>query len=82
MAKREDKAGEDSIKTMALPPRFDYESYCSTALVLTLAAIAIVAAIAFIVRQRRAANPLYDLDVAARRISGWPPSQESSCSAR
>jgi MFS family permease len=36
-------------------------------LVLTLAAIALVAAGAFYLRQRRAANPLYDLDVAARR---------------
>ena len=38
------------------------------ALVLGLAAIALVALVAFLVRQRRAANPLYDLKVAGRRI--------------
>src|SRR5262249_663226 len=38
-----------------------------TALVLTLLAITLVSGIAFILRQRRAANPLYDLKVAARR---------------
>jgi MFS transporter, DHA2 family, multidrug resistance protein len=37
-------------------------------LVLTLAVIALVTLIGFYVRQRRARNPLYDLDVAARRI--------------
>jgi DHA2 family multidrug resistance protein-like MFS transporter len=37
-----------------------------TTLVLSLAAIALVAAIAFVIRQRRAENPLYDLHVAAR----------------
>jgi EmrB/QacA subfamily drug resistance transporter len=36
------------------------------ALVLSLAVIAIAAGIAFFVRQRRAANPLYDLAVASR----------------
>jgi len=36
------------------------------ALVLGLAVIAVATAIAFVVRQRRAANPLYDLEVAAR----------------
>jgi MFS family permease len=36
-------------------------------LVLGLAAIAVAAGIAFIIRQRRARNPLYDLHVAARR---------------
>ena len=35
---------------------------------LLLTGIALVALVAFIVRQRRAANPLYDLDVAGRRI--------------
>jgi EmrB/QacA subfamily drug resistance transporter len=35
-------------------------------LTLVLAVIAVVALVAFYVRQRRAANPLYDLDVAAR----------------
>ena len=35
-------------------------------LVLGLAAIAVAALIAFYIRQRRAKNPLYDLDVAAR----------------
>jgi MFS transporter, DHA2 family, multidrug resistance protein len=38
-----------------------------TALVLTLLAITLVSGVAFILRQRRAANPLYDLKVAARR---------------
>ena len=33
---------------------------------LVLATIASVAGIAFVIRQRRAANPLYDLDIAAR----------------
>jgi MFS family permease len=37
------------------------------AITLTLFAIAIVSAIAFFVRQRRASNPLYDLNVAGRR---------------
>jgi EmrB/QacA subfamily drug resistance transporter len=35
-------------------------------LVISLAVVALAAGIAFVVRQRRAANPLYDLDVAAR----------------
>jgi DHA2 family multidrug resistance protein-like MFS transporter len=35
---------------------------------LGLGAIAVAAAIAFFIRQRRARNPLYDLQVAARRI--------------
>jgi MFS family permease len=39
-----------------------------TALVWGLVAIAAAAGIAFIIRQRRAANPLYDLEVAARRV--------------
>ena len=38
-----------------------------TTLVLGLAAIALAAAIAFIVRERRADHPLYDLHVAGRR---------------
>ena len=38
------------------------------ALTLGLAAIAVAALIAFLIRQRRASNPLYDLEVAARRI--------------
>ena len=38
------------------------------ALVLGLAAIALAALVAFFIRQKRAANPLYDLDVAGRRI--------------
>jgi DHA2 family multidrug resistance protein-like MFS transporter len=37
-------------------------------LVLVLTAIALVAGIAFFLRQQRARNPLYDLEVAARRI--------------
>ena len=40
----------------------------STTLAITLFAIAVIAGVAFILRQRRAANPLYDLDVAGRRI--------------
>ena len=39
-----------------------------TALVLVLGGIALAAGAGFYVRQRRASNPLYDLDVAARRI--------------
>jgi MFS transporter, DHA2 family, multidrug resistance protein len=37
------------------------------ALTLGLAAIALAALVAFYLRQRRASNPLYDLDVASRR---------------
>jgi DHA2 family multidrug resistance protein-like MFS transporter len=37
-------------------------------LALGLAAIALAAIAAFVIRQRRATNPLYDLDVASRRI--------------
>jgi hypothetical protein len=39
-----------------------------TTLVVVLAVIALAATIAFFVRQRRAANPLYDLDIARRRV--------------
>jgi DHA2 family multidrug resistance protein-like MFS transporter len=39
-----------------------------TALVLVLGGIALATAVGFYLRQRRASNPLYDLDVAARRI--------------
>jgi DHA2 family multidrug resistance protein-like MFS transporter len=35
---------------------------------LTLFAIAVIAGIAFVIRQKRAANPLYDLDIASRRV--------------
>lgn len=38
----------------------------STTLVLVLSAITLVGVVAFVIRQRRAANPLYDLHVAAR----------------
>ncbi|KAE8764220.1 MFS transporter [Georgenia thermotolerans] len=38
------------------------------ALVLGLAVVALAAAVAFLLRQRRAPNPLYDLAVAGRRI--------------
>jgi len=38
------------------------------ALVLGLAAIAVAAGVGFFLRQRRAANPLYDLHVAGRRV--------------
>ena len=37
-------------------------------LALVLAGIAVVALIAFLLRQRRASNPLYDLHVASRRV--------------
>jgi DHA2 family multidrug resistance protein-like MFS transporter len=37
-------------------------------LTLGLAAIALAGLIAFLIRQRRASNPLYDLDVAGRRV--------------
>jgi len=37
-------------------------------LVLGLAVITVAAGVAFLIRQRRASNPLYDLHVAARRI--------------
>src|SRR6185312_12891181 len=37
-------------------------------LTLGLAGLAVVALIGFVIRQRRASNPLYDLDVAGRRI--------------
>jgi MFS family permease len=36
------------------------------ALVVGLAIVAVAAAVAFVLRQRRASNPLYDLDIAAR----------------
>jgi MFS transporter, DHA2 family, multidrug resistance protein len=39
-----------------------------TTLVLVLAGIAVATAVGFYLRQRRVTNPLYDLDVAARRI--------------
>ena len=40
-------------------------------LALALFAIAIVAGVAFVIRQRRVANPLYDLDIASRtRVLG------------
>ena len=39
-----------------------------TTLVLVMFAIALVAGIAFLLQQRRATNPLYDLAVAARRV--------------
>ncbi|PJJ56192.1 EmrB/QacA subfamily drug resistance transporter [Mumia flava] len=40
----------------------------STGLVLSLSVIALAAGVLFFLRQRRARNPLYDLDVARRRI--------------
>jgi EmrB/QacA subfamily drug resistance transporter len=39
-----------------------------TTLVLVLGGVALATAVGFYLRQRRAQNPLYDLDVAARRI--------------
>ena len=39
-----------------------------TALALGLGAVALAAAVAFLIRQRRAANPLFDLAIAGRRI--------------
>jgi len=38
------------------------------ALVLGLAVVAVAAAVAFVIRQRRVGNPLYDLHVAGRRV--------------
>ena len=38
------------------------------ALALGLAAVAVAAGIAFLLRQRRASNPLYDLHIAGRRV--------------
>jgi MFS transporter, DHA2 family, multidrug resistance protein len=38
------------------------------ALALGLAAVALAAALAFVIRQRRAQNPLFDLKIASRRI--------------
>src|SRR6266480_6105742 len=40
----------------------------SATLVVGLAAIALAGAIAFVIRQRRASSPLYDLHVAGRRV--------------
>jgi MFS transporter, DHA2 family, multidrug resistance protein len=40
----------------------------SGTLVLGLAAIVLAAGVAFVIRQRRAANPLYDLHIAGRRV--------------
>jgi EmrB/QacA subfamily drug resistance transporter len=37
-------------------------------LAISLAAVTVVALVGFVIRQRRAANPLYDLHVAGRRI--------------
>ena len=51
-------------------------------LALVLAGIAVVALIAFLLRQRRASNPLYDLHVASRRVFWSRPARASSCSAR
>ncbi len=51
-------------------------------LVLGMAVIALAALVAFLIRQRRAANPLYDLVSRAGGSSGWPRWQASSCSAR
>ena len=39
----------------------------ATKLVLGLSAVAAIALVLFVLRQRRAANPLYDLDIASRR---------------
>jgi MFS family permease len=38
------------------------------ALTIGLAAVAVASLIAFLIRQRRAANPLYDLEIAGRRV--------------
>ena len=40
----------------------------STKLVLVLVAVTLVALVAFVIRQKRAENPLYDLKVASRRV--------------
>ena len=52
------------------------------ALVLGLAASRLAALVAFLVRQRRAANPLYDLKWPAAASSGSRPVRESSSSVR
>ena len=52
------------------------------ALAVGLGAVAVAAGAAFVIRQRRARSPLYDLGVAGRRISGWRRARESSSSAR
>ena len=53
------------------------------ALVLGLAAIALAALVAFLIRQRRAANPLYDLEIAsAPCLLGRGVRRASSSSAR
>ena len=53
------------------------------ALAVGLLAVAVAATIAFVLRQRRARNPLYDLQVAAPpRPSGSPRAPGSSSSAR
>jgi MFS transporter, DHA2 family, multidrug resistance protein len=39
-----------------------------TTIALTLLGVAVVGVVAFVVRQRRAPNPLFDLNVAARRV--------------
>ena len=52
-------------------------------LAIGLGVIAIAAAGAFVIRQRRARSPLYDLEVAgAARSSGSRPAPGSSSSAR
>ena len=53
-----------------------------TALVIGLAVICIAATVAFVIRQRRTKDPLYDLDIAARPPSGSPPWPASSSSDR
>ena len=47
-----------------------------------LAVIALAAGAGFVIRQRRAANPLYDLTWPPDGSSGSPPARASSCSAR
>jgi MFS transporter, DHA2 family, multidrug resistance protein len=52
------------------------------ALALGLAAISLAALIAFVIRQRRAESPLYDLKVASGASSGLPPVPGWSSSGR
>ena len=53
-----------------------------TTLALVLLAVALVAGVLFVLRQRRAENPLYDLRIAARPTFWVADAPGSSSSAR
>ena len=53
-----------------------------TSLVVALVVVTVIALVLFVIRQRRARNPLYDLKIAARPRSGWRLWPVSSSSAR